>query len=241
MNRLVALTRGRFIAIQEQDDVSESCRLKAEVQALEAHPSVALVSGVAAWLDDQGEIQSHFPGLLRRGDQYPQNHSDMVRLLFVEQCKIVNAACMFRRELVSEISGPFDPEARLSIDWQFFVHVAHRHQILGIPRVLVRMRRGNQHQSLTRRQELKFQEARRCIRLLYDHYNKDNNSPINLSLFRKAMATELVIEGRSYSRFKGVLRLFQAVLYQPGKRQAWVSLLEICGRALRRVFQNSVL
>jgi hypothetical protein len=143
---------------------------------------------------------------------------------------------MFRRELVREIQGPFDPEARMSIDWQFFIHVAHRHPILGIPRVLVRMRRGSQHQSLTRRQELRFQEARRCIRLLYERYARDRNSPINYWLYRRAMATELVIEGRSYSRLKGLLRLLEAILYQPSKLQAWTSLVEVFGRAATRIF-----
>jgi glycosyltransferase involved in cell wall biosynthesis len=238
MNRLVALSSGKYIAVQEQDDLSEPCRLALEAAVLDAQPEVGLVSGVAAWLDDEGKVFNHFPGLLHRGGQYPQNHADMVRFLYTEQCKVVNAACMFRRTLAEEIPGPFDPEARMSIDWQFFLRVAHRHQILGIPVVLARMRRGAGHDSLTRKKELQFREARRCIRLLFNLYAKDKGSPINYSLYRKAMATELMIEGRSYSRIKGLLRLLQAAIYQPTKANVWASLWELGARAFHRVLWN---
>jgi glycosyltransferase involved in cell wall biosynthesis len=238
MNRLVSLARGRYIAVQEQDDVSEPSRLDLEVQALAERPEVALVSGVAAWIDDDGRVFNYFPGLLHQGGQYPQDLAAMVRFLYTEQCKVVNAACMFRRELVNEIPGPFDPEARMSIDWQFFLHVAHRHQILGLPVVLVRMRRGPDHHSLTHKKELQFHEARRCVRLLYKLYVKDKCSPINYLLYRKAMATELMIEGRSHSRAKGFFRLLQAAIYQPTKVNVWVSLWELGGRAFHRALRN---
>src|SRR5437879_1007015 len=238
MNRLVSLARGKYIAVQEQDDLSEPWRLGLEVQALQQRPEVALVSGVAAWINDEGKVFKHFPGLLHRGDQYPQERSAMVSFLYTEQCKVVNAACMFRRSAVEEIHGPFDAEARMSIDWQFFVHLAHRHRIFGIPRVLVRMRRGSRHQSLTRKKELQFQEARRCIRLLYERYSKHGSSPINHLLYRKAMATELILEGRFYGRMKGFILLLQAIVSQPTKRETWTSLFELCRRVAKRILRK---
>jgi len=241
MNRLVALSSGKYIAVQEQDDISEPCRLALEVGVLDSRPEVGLVSGVAAWLDDEGKVFNYFPGLLHRGGQYPQNHADMVRFLYTEQCKVVNAACMFRRTLADEISGPFDPAARMSIDWQFFLRVAHGHQIVGIPEVLARMRRGASHDSLTRKKELQFREARRCIRLVFKLYAKDKSSPINYWLYRKAMATELMIEGRSYSKIKGLFRLLQAAMYQPTKAKVWQSLRELSGRAFHRALWHSPL
>ncbi len=103
------------------------------------------------------------------------------------------------------------------------------------------MRRGKQHQSLSRQQELRIQEARRCIRLLHDYYDKDQGSAIDYRLYRNAMATQMVIEGRTYGRFKGLLRLAEAILYQPGKREVWTSSFELCERAVNRIIPTSQL
>ena len=56
MNGLVALARGRYIAVQEQDDVSHPERLAQEVEVLESRPDVGLVSGIAAWIDDDEQM-----------------------------------------------------------------------------------------------------------------------------------------------------------------------------------------
>jgi glycosyltransferase involved in cell wall biosynthesis len=171
MNQLVHLAHGKYIAVQEQDDFSMPQRLAKEVQILESHPEIGLVSGIAEWIDDAGNRIALFPGILARGEQFPQNRFQMVRYLYIEQSKIVNAACMFRRSIIQEFPGPFDEFARVSIDWQFFLHTAHRHLIWGIPEILVKMRRGNTHQHLTKNKNLQFQEARRCIKKIYQEYS----------------------------------------------------------------------
>lgn len=205
-----------------------------EVRLLESNPDVGLVSGVAAWIDDEGRIFAHFPGRLHRGEQYPESKRDLVTYLYIEQCKVVNAACMFRRMFLEEISGPFDEEARISIDWQFFLHIAHRFQIVGIPSVLVRMRRGQQHNHLTTKKDLQFREARRCINLIYEKYKDDKTSPINYQLYRKAMATELILEGRVWGRFRGLSRLIQAIFYDPLNYKIWSSIGESLSRTINR-------
>lgn len=236
MNCLVSLAKGKYIAIQEQDDISVPERLALEVEVLEEQEDVGLVSGIAAWLDDEGQVFAYFPGLLHQGMQYPQDKYEMVKFLYTEQCKIVNAACMFRRSIVDEIPGPFDEKAKMSIDWQFFLHVAHRYRIYGIPKVLVKMRRGQSHQSITKQKQLQFYEARRCIRLIYEHYHKDPNSPISYRLYLKAMANQLLLEGRYYGGVKGWLRLVEAIICDPSNKRAWKSLFELSLRGLKKVF-----
>lgn len=215
MNRLVSLAEGAYLAVQEQDDRSTPDRLEKEVLLLESKPEVGVVSGIATWVDQQNHLLAHFPGLLARGEQYPQDLQEMVRFLFVEQCKVVNAACMIRRSVTDQIQGPFDPEARMSIDWQFFLHAAHFTKFWGIPEVLIFMRRDQGHHHLTRNKELQFSEARRCIRLMYEKYRSDSASPINRDLFRKAMTTEMVLESKYYGRLRGLGLLGKAFAYGP--------------------------
>ncbi len=237
MNALVSLVNGRYVAVQEQDDVSLPHRLSAEVSVLESMPEVGIVSGIAAWIDDKGRVFNHFPGILTHGGQYPQDRRRMVEYLYVEQCKVVNAGAMFRRSVLDEFAPPFDEGARMSIDWQFFIHVAHRHRILGLPDVVVKMHRGSAHESLTGNKELQFREARRCIGVILRRYARQRESPISPILFRRAMATQLVLEGRYYGGIDGALRLGQAVLYDPTNRLAWRSLMRSVRRAASKAWR----
>jgi glycosyltransferase involved in cell wall biosynthesis len=239
MNKLVRLAGGQYLAVQEQDDISMPDRLKLEVDLLNANPEVGLVSGVAAWIDDDGEISYYFPGKLHQSELFPISKPEMIVYLFTEQCKVVNAACMFRKTVLNKINGPFDEEAKGSIDWQFFLHVAHRYQIVGIAEVLVKMRRGVLHSHITsiNNREIVFYEGRRCINIIYKKYKDDITSPINYQYYRKALSTELTLEGRHWGRFRGLIKLMQAIYYNPHNYKAWISMFEILSRSMKKLIK----
>lgn len=235
MASLVQMARGRFLAVQEQDDISQPNRLASEVALLDAEPTVGLVSGIAEWIDHEGQRIALFPGVLARGGQYPQDTVEMVRFLFLEQCKVVNAGCMFRREVLNSPGVSFDTAARMSIDWQFFLRLAHHWRIWGLPEVLVRVRRGVEHNSLSTQRELRHEEARRCIRLMFAERREDPESPINRSLYRQALATEMILEGRFWGGLRGVALLAGAAALEPSRRHAWSSLGELIRRGAGRI------
>lgn len=241
MAHLVTLARGEYLAVQEQDDVSLPDRLELEVGLLDAEPEIGLVSGIAEWLGD-GPAARRFPGILAGGGQYPQDRAAMVRYLYLEQCKVVNAGALFRRAVFAGASSAasgvpvfFDPAARMSVDWQFFLRLAHGWRIHGLPRVVVRMERGHERDSLTRRKELQFAEARRCLRLLRDELAGSPISPIDGRLYRRALATQLLLEGRYWGGRRGLALLFAALRHDPLRREIWRSLGEYPGRVLRRL------
>lgn len=236
MNQLVSAARGEFLAIQEQDDVSFPDRLDQQVRFLDDRPDVGVVSGIARWRTDTGPVG--FPGVLTSGGQYPPARDAMVSFLLVEQCKVVNAAVMFRRRCLPDDRPPFDPDARMSIDWQFFIDVAHRDRFHGLPVELVEMDRTSDRSSLTTRGDLKSAEARRCLRVVRDRYYNDPTSPIDRRLLRKAWASEWNLEGRQRGG-RGVGLVLRACALDPGRRDLWLSALDLAGRGPRRLLRGA--
>ena len=215
MNRLISLSNGKYIAIQEQDDCSLPDRLEKEIRILDHHHEVGIVSGIARWIDNQGQFLTNFPGFLSNGNQYPQDFQSMVSFLYTEQCKVVNSACMVRRSVFDLVEGPFDPNAKMSIDWQFFIHAAHFIKIWGIPEALVTMLRDSTHTHLTQNKQLQFIEARRCIQIIYDKYKYDPKSPINNNLLKRALVTQQLLECRHFINIHGFLLLIKSIFMTP--------------------------
>lgn len=221
MNHAVLLAAGEYIAVQEQDDTSVPQRLQLEAALLDTKPEIDLVSGIADWLDDNLDHSTYFPGLLAKGEQYPQDHQSMFQFLYLEQCKVVNAGCMFRHCVLDGWSQPFNESARMSIDWEFFLRLSRKSCIWGIPTVVVKMRRGSNRLSLTKNKKLQFSEARRCINLIYHDYRHAPQSKVTFHLWRQAMSNELVLEARWWSRLSGLSLLLQAMLLSPTNPQVW--------------------
>jgi len=230
MNRLMDEATAELIAVQEQDDESVPDRLAREIELLASDPKIGMVSGVAEWMSD-GEPVTVFPGRLAAGIPYPEA---MVEYLVVEQCKVVNACVMFRRECLPIGRAPFDEEAQTSIDWQFFIDVAHHFRIVGIPEVLVRMDRSPLRDSVTSDKKLQGTEARRCLRVVRQRYRADPESPVNWRMLRRAWATQLNLEGRWREGARGVPFVALACCLDPLRPELHASLRDFVRRGLRK-------
>jgi glycosyltransferase involved in cell wall biosynthesis len=234
-NRLLSLASGQYFAIQDSDDISVPERLAWEVEVLESKPEIGLVSGVVAYLDDEGRVIQHFPESLHRSEQYPQDKKAMVRLLY-RNCEIANPTCMFRRSLVAETQEAYGTY-RFVDDLWFFLHAAHRVLFWGIPKVLAKMRRGTDHIHLWGDYPAGQMEAIQVKEAVYRLYKKDPESPINYWLYRKGMSALLVWQGRFNGSWHGYFTILRAISYDLSNRRAWESLWAFSARALRKALR----
>jgi glycosyltransferase involved in cell wall biosynthesis len=236
--KLNSLASGKYIAIQDSDDISVPERLAREVQVLESNSNVGVVSGIAAFLDDTGEVFRYFPEFLQRGGQYPQNKRELVRLLY-NSCEIANPACMFRRSILEKIKDPYG-EYKTIDDWHFFLQAAHVERFWGIPEVLVKMRRGKDHPHLWNNYGLALKEVCRMMESVYNCYKRDPDSPINYALYRTSLSPWLNKHGRHFGGLRGYLNILQAVVYDPSNQFARESLREFSVRAIRKATRFAI-
>lgn len=238
LNRAIRLARGEYIAIQEQDDFSMPDRLESQVAVLDEHPDVCAVSGVSEWLDDDLKPFNHVPGMLLRGEQFPQEPREMFEFLYVEGNKFVNAAAMYRKEALERFDPPYNEQARQSMDWELILRLARHCRIWGLPQVIVQMRRGPGWQNTTKNKELMFSSSRRCLNTIYRDYRSGPEPRVTFSLWRRAFARELILEARTWGGVRGLWLLAQSLILNPADPKGWETLRWFGGKITRSLTGN---
>lgn len=94
-NRGIALSRGRYIALLDHDDLWDPTKLEKQVRVLEARPEVGLVYTGIVHLEKDGQPRKKFP----------TGPSSRFYQLFVKGFGPTPSAAMFRRSVVDKAGG----------------------------------------------------------------------------------------------------------------------------------------
>lgn len=104
LNRCLAQADSEFIARMDGDDLCSSNRLERELQALEAHPEMAVVSTEMTYFDETGTWgHSH-------SNPFPENKD------FVHGSPFCHAPCLARREAICRVGGYTDDPNYLRVE-----------------------------------------------------------------------------------------------------------------------------
>lgn len=129
-NRALDAVRGKFIAVQDADDVSMPRRLEKQVQYLERHHGIALIGTDGIEFDEVREV-GHRVAIPR------SNLALKWHLLF--QNPFIHSSVMFRTEVITAIDGYSDSEtAELAEDYELWSRMLwSNHRFGSIPQPLV--------------------------------------------------------------------------------------------------------
>lgn len=131
LNRGLAIARGKYIARMDGDDISLPSRLQEQVDYMEAHPDVALVSTGVLYVDESGQpIEEYFPPL----------NSLILRWKLIFSSPLRHPTVLWRRELIQSSIGGYNPTDIYSQDFRFFCTISRRFKIETIPKILLKMR-----------------------------------------------------------------------------------------------------
>ena len=129
-NRAISNSRGVFIALMDDDDISLADRLSVEVEYLMMHPMVSIVGASTNTIDAEGRLLSV--------GREPRNNPKYIRAMLLFQClDFFNGTAMFRREVFEEGNLLYRDRCYGMQDYLLYIQASKLYSISSINRCLV--------------------------------------------------------------------------------------------------------
>ena len=127
-NKLLKMARGEYFAIFDHDDISVPDRLAREVEYLDTHPHVGVVSG---WLQYFGTDNSIVKN--------PENDFD-IKVLTIQNCYIAHTAAMIRKSVLVDNNIEYEETYTPAEDYRLWARLMDVTHFYNIQDVLVKYR-----------------------------------------------------------------------------------------------------
>jgi len=138
-----SLSRGKYIAILDADDIAVPHRLQWEVDFIEEHPEAGWVGGAAEWVNATGQ----FLWVLN----FPVSDQEIKEALLT-YFPFCHSAVLMRRELFHRVGG-YRAVFTTAHDYDLCLRVSEHTQCFNLPQVVVRYRVHGSQLSLSKRKQ----------------------------------------------------------------------------------------
>ena len=228
---------GDFIAIMDDDDLSLPARLEMELRSFENNPESMLVFSSVAWIDNEMQQKSKFPGIIARGE-FPEDPRDVFELLYLEGSKIPNTTLLARKSVWEHAEYPESPW--IGEDWFFCMQLsALGYRFSAIQEPLVLQRRGANRQGLMNTsKDQRFTWERQILSSIKNWLRERDIITFN-NLHKRAFANQIFRESHHYNHLKGFGYFIKASLMdlQNAKfHQELNRFFEFLSNRLKRMF-----
>ena len=227
-NKAIAVASGRYVALQDHDDISLPDRLQAQVDFLDHHSEIALVGSGCSRIDEAGKTIELMDGPV--GDM-------QLKWGFLFGCPIFHTAVMVRRAVLDD--GPaYSEDYAFACDYELLSRVVATHQVAQMPRPLVSWRTHSGATSVKRAAELQ-EEGMKILRrnmsdLVGSEIDPGTWNGVELLLLMKAGA-EVNISAGEVRRAAAFLLQLQEGFYRH------YGFSSMAARAHRRVFNRRLI
>lgn len=125
LNRGISLSRGRYIARQDHDDLADPSRIAKQVEFLDTHPSHALVGTRAEiWVGDTPTGRFH---------DHPTQDADL-RFALLFNNYFVHSSVMMRKAALDEVGAySTDRSRQPPEDYELWSRIARRYRVANLP------------------------------------------------------------------------------------------------------------
>lgn len=130
LNKGFDLSRGKYIARMDADDMAMPNRLKKQVEFLDENPEVGLYGSAYADL-----INSE----LGKKTVFLSDHDSLKSILFFNSC-MAHPTVMLRTEVIKKNELYYNPEFKHAEDYEFWVRLVEKTKFSNSPKVLLQYR-----------------------------------------------------------------------------------------------------
>ena len=112
---------GNWVAILDQDDLSYTKRLEAQINVSKLYPSAALIFGDTNYIDSAGNVTGSHLKKFNLPPNFIKRYDAAIELLR-QGCYVDSEALFFKRAIFNNV-GSFDEELKYACDYDYFIRV----------------------------------------------------------------------------------------------------------------------
>lgn len=224
-NTGIKASTGRYVAFQEQDDISLPHRLEKQLMILSIY-DVPFVTSIVGWINELGQVFKYWPDDMEDDVEIFQPGRELFARILKFQTIFPNASTMLDRHRLLPEDLIFDNSFRTSgQDWDFHLRLVSKYKTSRVKEPLLYMRRSEAHYSSTSNKPRTFHDNRRVLKkhlkVRPQHLFRD------VLLLLETWSYEFLIEARHIRAPLGIVKGALSLLLWPLNKKAWLSLLKL--------------
>lgn len=146
-NRLISMSHGEYLAVMDHDDISLPDRLSREVEFLDSHPEVGVVS---SWFKCWGK---------KKAVCFATEHEKIEKLM-INYCCLCHPASMIRKQILTDNNLIYEEEYSPAEDYRLWSRLLGKTRFANIPEVLFIYRNHEENTSHRKEYEMRRAEER---------------------------------------------------------------------------------
>lgn len=164
-NKAIENSSGKYIALLDDDDVSETERLQLQVDYLESHPEIDILGGGFSRIDGE----SRFTGYHRE----PRRNPNYIKaMLLLGNLDFANSTAMIRSDFLKNNHLSYKENCYGMQDYRFYIDASKVGKISSIPNFLLRYRVHDENETKRNQRECTEQRARCYSEFIMDSLTK---------------------------------------------------------------------
>ena len=130
LNKGIYIAKGKYIARQDQDDLSENLRLELQVNYLEKYPDIKLVGSSINFIDNRGNLITKRKAVI--------GHNKIINAFSIDN-QIAHSSAMFCKSTATKLNG-YSLEYKISQDFEFWLRFANENKLDNLDENLISIR-----------------------------------------------------------------------------------------------------